>query len=168
MRKYVIACALVCILFGVPSTAPAGFFNPQGQFVGAVSPRITALLAQFPNGGPGLRAAIARAVEEDPSLADDVVFAARTANASQKLAMGQGLGDVASFFRKIASDFARLAEARIERAMTFADGGTRVGFVSSTTPTAIGQGGIPGFYNTGVTTGGCSGPTISPSRPPGC
>ena len=115
-----------------------------------------------------MRAAIARAVEMDPSLADDVVFAARTAEASQKLAMGEGLGDAASFFAKIGLDFGRLAEARIRTAMICADAGTRVGFVAATTPTAIGQGGIPGFNNAGVTAGGCSGLTISQSRPPSC
>jgi hypothetical protein len=165
MRKYVLAaCALVCILLGAPSSAPAGFFNGQGQFVGTVSPQIRALLAQFPAGGPGLRAAIARAVEIDPSLADDVVFAARGANASQKLAMGEGLGDAASFFARSGSDFARLAEARIRTALSFADAGTRVGFISATTPTAIEQAGIPGFNNAGTTIGGC----ISPSSPTGC
>jgi hypothetical protein len=180
MRKCVLAaCALVCILrpataaevtegLAAPSTAPAGICNAQGQFVDTVNPQITALLAQFPAGGPDLRAAIARAVEMDPSLADDVVFAARTAEASQKLAVGEGLGDAASFFAKIGLDFGRLAEARIRTAMICADARTRVGFVAATTPTAIGQGGIPGFNNAGVTTGGCLGLTISPSRPPSC
>src|SRR5713226_626398 len=47
MRKYLLAgCAATWIL-GVSSPAPAGSFDAQGQFVGAVSPQITALLRVF-------------------------------------------------------------------------------------------------------------------------
>jgi hypothetical protein len=170
MRNYVLAgFALVCILLGVPSTAPAGFFNPQGQFVGTVSPQITALLAQFPAGGPGLRAAIAQAVEINPSLSADAVFAAQSANASQKEAIGSGLADAASFFGKSGSASALAAQQQIQAALTYADAGTQAGVnvsnMQAQASTSSYQG-IPGFNTAGTTTGGCA-VTISPSRP-GC
>jgi hypothetical protein len=167
MRKYLLAACAVACIFGAPALAPAGSFNAQGQFVGTVSPQIRALLAQFPAGGPGLRAAIARAVEADPSLADDAVFAARNANPSQKEAIGAGLADAANYYAKCGSDWCRGAEGRIRTAMLFADGGTRVGFLLAEAPTLVQ--GIPGFNNAGASTNGCvTGQTVSQSKPPGC
>jgi hypothetical protein len=164
MRRFLlVACAAACIV-GAPTLALAGLFNPQGQFVGKVNPQIRALLALFPAGGPGLRAAIARAVEADPALADDVVFAARTANAAQKQAMGAGLADAVLFFGRIGSDTGRGAEVRIRWAMTFADAGTVVGFLSEDMPN-IAQG-ILGAGNAGAQTGGCV--TIVSQSRPGC
>src|ERR1700686_4496738 len=82
-------CAALC-LSGAPGLVTAGTFNAQGQFVATVSPQVTALLAQYPNGGPGLVAAIALLLEADPLLADDVVFAARNGTPAQKRAIGAG------------------------------------------------------------------------------
>ena len=172
MRKYLLAaCAIACLL-GAASTAPAGSFNPQGQFVGAISPAVTTLLARFPNGGPGLRAAIARLLEANPTLADDVVAAARGANPAQKQAMGEGIADATLYFAKCGSDFCKGNEAGIRSATNFADEGTRIGIVIGDAPT-IAQG-IPGFNNAGALSNGCvsnnvisnSGP--SAQVPPGC
>jgi hypothetical protein len=172
MRKYLLtACALACLV-GVTAPAPAGSFNAQGQFVGAINPVVIALLAQFPNGGPGLRAAIARLLEATPSLADDVVQAARRAKPAQKEAMGAGLADATLYFAKCGSDMCRGYEGQIRWAVRFADDGTRVGFVLGEAPTLVG--GIPGFNNAGALSNGCvtnsvvsqSGP--SPVPPPGC
>jgi len=136
-----------------------------------VDPRIAALLAQFPQGGPALRAAIARAVEADPSLADVAVAMARNANPEQKQAIGAGLADAADYYAKIGLDWARLHEARIRTAMICADAGTRLGFEIGSVST-LAQG-IPGFNNAGVTTNGCiNRRPISPAGPngpiPGC
>ena len=174
MRKYLLAACAIACLVGITSTAPAGSFNPQGQFVGAISPAVTALLAQFPNGGPGLRAAIARLLEANPALADDVVAAARKANPAQKQAMGEGLADATLYFAKCGSDACRGFEAQIRWAERFADEGTRIGIVLGDVPT-LAQG-IPGFNNSGVLSNGCvttNNNVISPSgpsglRPPGC
>ena len=161
MRTYVLmGCAVACLL-GLPSPAPAGSFNTLGLFVGSVSLQISALLSQFPAGGPGLRAAIASVVEGNPSLADDAVFAARGANPRQKEAIGAGLADAANFFAKIASNAARDAARRIATALTSADPGTQTGSLSSSVLTLVG--GISGVGNAGVATSNC----ISPSRP-GC
>jgi hypothetical protein len=161
MRTYVlIGCAVACLL-GLPSPAPAGSFNTLGLFVGTVSLQIAALLSQFPAGGPGLRGAIARMVEADPSLADDAAFAARGANPSQKEAIGAGLADAANFFARIASGAARDAGRRIATALSSADPGTQAGSLLSSVLTQVG--GIPGVGNAGAATSNC----ISPSRP-GC
>jgi hypothetical protein len=151
MRKYLLAACLACLI-GAPTLAPAGSFNDQGQFGGTVSPAVTALLTQIP-AGPALRAAIARLLETDPGLADDVVFAARQANRAQKEAMGAGVADAANYFAKCGSDACRDTEGRIRTAMLFADDGTRVGFVLSSAQTLAA--GIPGFSNAGAHSDGC-------------
>jgi hypothetical protein len=164
MRRYLLAaCALACLV-AAPTLAPAGVFDARGQFVGPASASIKALLGQFPSGGPGLRAAIARALEVDPSLADDVVFLARKANPAQKQAMGQGLADAASYFAKCGVDWCRAAEARIRTVLPYADDGTRLGFYLGDTPAFAG---IPGVGNAGATTSGCASSVISPSKPGG-
>jgi len=65
MKKFILLLLLTAAS-GAYDAPRAGSFGAQGQFVGTVSPVITALLAQFPAGGPGLRAAIALAIEGNP------------------------------------------------------------------------------------------------------
>ena len=174
MRKYLLAACAVACLAGVPAPAPAGSFDAQGQFVGAINPAVLAILAQYPTGGPGLRAAIARLLEANPGLADDVVFAARKANPAQKEAIGAGLADATLYFFKCGADSCRRSELQIRWAVRFADDGTRVGFLLGEAPT-LAQG-IPGFNNAGATSNGCtgggggpiSGSTPKPLVPPGC
>jgi hypothetical protein len=166
MRKWLLAaCALACVM-GAEAPAVAQLINDT-PYAGTVSPQVSALLAQFPSGGPALRAAIAQLVETTPSLADEVVLLARNANPAQKEAIGAGLADAANYYAKCGSDFCRGAESRIRIAMNFADAGTRVGFILGEAPT-LAQG-IPGFNNAGATTNGClrgTGPqVISPSSP---
>ena len=156
------ACAAMC-LFGAPTLGLA-----QSVCLSTASPQIAALLGQFPGGGPALRAAVARAVEANPFLADEFVFLATKAKPAQKEAIGMGLADAASYFAKCGLDSCRGAESRIRTAMICADPGTRTGFVLGSAPT-LAQG-IPGFNNAGVTTNGCVGSNgssnvISPSGP---
>jgi hypothetical protein len=153
MRRWfvVLACATAWML-GAPAMVTA---QPSPA---AIS--ISALLAQFPGGGPGLRAAIASAVEADASLADAVVAAALKANSEQKRAIGAGLADAADYFKNIGLDWARYPEATIRKAMLGADEETRIGFELASAPT-FGQG-IPGFDNAGARSYGCR---ISPSGP---
>jgi hypothetical protein len=110
----------------------AGSFTGTGQFVGLVSPQITALLSQYPGGGPDLRAAIARAVEANPTLADDTVFA--PASATQQDAKGAGLADAVKFFANCGLATCRTAESQIRTAISFGDSGTRAGFVVAANP----------------------------------
>jgi hypothetical protein len=166
MRRYLLILCVLCLV-GAPSFARAGSFDAQGQFVGTVSPVITALLAQFPAGGPGLRAAIARTVLIDPSLAADAVFAAQSGNAAQKEAIGSGLADAASFLSKTGSASAQAALQEIQAALTYADAGTQAGVNASNAQAAQGSTstqGIPGFNNTTTTIGGC----VSQSTASGC
>jgi hypothetical protein len=165
MRRHLLAaCASACLLVA-PTFAPAQPVVGQpavGQCIGAVSPRVAGLLAQFPAGGPALRAAVARAVEADPSLADEIVFLATKGNPAQKEAIGMGLADAANYFAKCGLDWCRGSEARIRTAMNCADAGTRVGFILGSAPT-LAQG-IPGFNNAGATTNDCR-RVMSPSGP---
>jgi hypothetical protein len=167
MRKSVLAAYALAVLLGAPTLAWAQA-HPQAEYecLRIVDPRISALLAQFPTGGPGLRAEIARAVEMDPILADVVVSLARNARPEQKQAIGAGLADAANYFAKIGLDWAKRSEARIRTAMVCADIGTRIGFQLAEAPT-LAQG-IPGFNNAGATTNACvNGRPISPSGPSG-
>jgi hypothetical protein len=173
MRKYLLAACAIACLAGVPAPVSAGSFNGAGQFVGAVNPAVIAVMAQFPNGGPGLRAAIARMLEVNPALADDVVEAALKGNPAQKEAMGEGMADATLYFAKCGTDSCRGSEGIIRWAMRFADEGTRIGIILGEAPT-FAQG-IPGFNNAGATTSGCvtsgNNNVVSqnaPKPPPGC
>jgi hypothetical protein len=169
MRKYfVMTCAAVCLLaFGASGFAATTVRSSKSNSSDKQASSISALLAQFPNGGPGLRAAIARAVEADPSLADAVVAAALKAKPEQKRAMGAGLADAADYFAKIGLDWARGAETSIRNAMLRADQDTRIGFELGSAPTLVQ--GIPGFSNAGARTHGCRVSPSGPFRPvPGC
>ena len=173
MRRWLLAagsaaCAVACMC-GIPAPVAAQpRLEPLNQqCVSIIDPRIIALLARYPAGGPALRAAIAAAVEANPSLADVIVAAARKANPAQKQAIGAGLADAANYFAKIGVDWARGAEGRIRTAMVCADEGTRVGFQIGSTPTVAE--GIPGFNNAGANTNGCvTGKKVSPSKPFDC
>jgi hypothetical protein len=88
MQNLLAALAIVCA-YGALAPASAGL---------TVSSQVTGLLSQFPAGGDGLREAVAQLLETDPSLVDEVVFAARNASPSQKEAIGQGLAGAASYF----------------------------------------------------------------------
>ena len=182
MRIWLLAACAVAYVCGSPAQISAQTANQRvdcrdsaaiargecrDQCVSIVDPRIMALLARYPAGGPALRAAIAAAVEANPSLADVIVAAARKANPAQKQAIGAGLADAANYFAKIGVDWARGAEGRIRTAMMCADDGTRVGFQIGSTPTVAE--GIPGFNNAGANTNGCvTGKKISPSKPFDC
>lgn len=160
MRKYLLAaCAVTCI-FGVSPPAPAESVDAQVRTVGTMSPKITALLTEFPAGGPWLRAAIARAVEADPSLADDAISVAGIANALQAQAIRLGLADAANFF--VNSGSASAGEAARGILAALGTGNPDAGASLLQAPMQ----GVPGFSKAGAaatTTTGC----ISPSRP-GC
>jgi hypothetical protein len=166
LRKRLSVVLVVLLACGATVPAHAGSFTKDGQFVGTVSPRVSALLSQFPAGGPGLRAAVASLVEADSSLADDATFIATKGTTAQKEAIGGGLADAASFFAKCGVS-CKDAEQKVRSAISFADSGTRVGYVMAATPTM--SQGIPGFGNTGATTSGGLNPNcnsvMSQSRP---
>jgi hypothetical protein len=159
-RCILMACAAACI-FGVSTAALAQSRDDSRQAVVLANPEITAMLASFPAGGPGLRAAIARAVEDDARLINDVIIAANAANSHQWQAIRLGLVDAANFFATIGSNSAREAERRIQAAL-----GSLNADIGSVAGTSLGpevMQGVPGFSNSVGATSGC----ISRSRP-GC
>jgi hypothetical protein len=158
MRKYLLAaCAVTCILGALPP-ASAESFDAQDRSVGTANPKIAALLTEFPAGGPWLRAAIARAVEADPSLTADAIFVANSANTYQRQAIRLGLADAANSFANIGSAGLN-AERQIRTALGPGDPDARAGV--GLLP-ELAQG-VPGFSKAGAATTGC----VSPSRP-GC
>ena len=158
MRKCLLAVLAVAWLLGGATMLPA---PATAQTTVPINPQIAALLAQYPLGGPALRAAIARAVEADPSLAAAAVAAAAYGTPEQKAAIGAGLGDAVEYFMKIGADWARASEATIRTALVAADPITLAAYVSVVS--TQGQP-IPGTNNNaGNTTNGC----ISPSVPNG-
>jgi hypothetical protein len=87
MQSRLLAALAVVWVCGASAPAVAGL---------TVSPQVTDLLSQFPAGGADLRIAVVQLVEADPSLSDEVAYAARTATPSQKAAIDGGLADAAS------------------------------------------------------------------------
>jgi hypothetical protein len=151
LRKQLSAVVAIALAFGAPLSAPAQSPGKCTRFSGTVSAKVSALLSQFPQGGPDLQATVARLVEAEPSLAAEVVSLSDNAIAAQKEAIGGGLADAASFFAKCGAQ-CKSAEQQVRCAIAFADSGTRVGYVMAATPTM--SQGIPGFGNTGATTSG--------------
>ena len=148
-----------------PRLAGAGEFNSQGQFIGPVDDRVTMLLAQFPEGGPGLRAAIALLLESDPDLVDDVVFASNNGTATQKQATGLGIADAARYFATCVTALCQIAEARLRQALIFADDDARTAFVDGTNAnTALDIRPTPPVYIPGIGATTC----VSPAAPNGC
>lgn len=94
MRRMLMAGLIVLFAFGTPAVADAQSTNPPGLA------QVQAILASYPNGGPGLQQAIAAAVEANPSLAAAVAFAAQSATVLQQQAMGLGLAEAAADLRQ--------------------------------------------------------------------
>jgi hypothetical protein len=158
---------IVCLATGLlaPRLSGAGEFSPQGQFVGRVDDRVTALLAQFPNGGPGLRAAIAFLLSSEPDLADDVIFAANNGSPGQKEAIGLGVADAAHYFARCISALCQIAEARLRQALIFADEPTRTAFTDGTNTNVTDIRTTPPIYIPGI---GSSTNCMSQASPSGC
>ena len=76
------------------------------------------VVSGFPSGGPGLRARVARAVEQDPAASQEFVAAASNANPEQIQAIGGGLADAIQFFSRAR---AYAAANTVQRALTVAD-----------------------------------------------
>jgi len=171
MRRLFLISWIIFVGVATPITASSQTISAAAQA------KVAAILAQFPDGGPGLSDAIAAAVEANPSLAPAVVAAAVTATPAQQQAIGAGMAIAAAFFANAATglcqqnlpngppcpdvDAARVAEQQILAAMgsaptlaqtAFAAGG---GFTTLTT--------LLGGGTTNLSTNSC----ISPSGPGG-
>src|SRR5215469_18102174 len=164
MQKHFFAAVAVGLVIAISGPAWPPVPNAAAQTAGPINPQVAALLAQYPQGGPALRAAVARLVEADPSLAAAVVAAAAHATPEQQSAIGAGLGDASAYFAKLSPSTAGYAADLITQAMTAADPTTLAGYISVIQPTQAQV--IPGSNNNvDNTTSRC----ISPStRGPGC
>jgi hypothetical protein len=128
--KVIMAVGSILGCAAVP--ALAGSLSSTGQFVGSVNPQIASLFSQNPSGGAGLRTGVALAVQANPGLADDTVHAALGAGPGQKEAAGSGLGDAVLFLAQCGT--CGQGESQVRTAVSFADPGTRVGFVQTSMP----------------------------------
>jgi hypothetical protein len=96
------------------------------------------LVAEFPGGGPQLRALIAKLVEVEPTIAADVVRLARAASPAQQDSIGAGLADASRNFARLGGlDWARDSDAQIRRAMGAADDRTWAAWAGAEPPTPI-------------------------------
>src|SRR5579862_2962297 len=93
MKKIFLAGCVMLLMVGAPLIAAAQTAaQTTTQTVCPVTPeKIKAIVAQYPDGGAGLSAAIAKAVEADPCAASAVVTAALGATPAQQQALGAGL-----------------------------------------------------------------------------
>jgi hypothetical protein len=155
-RRYLLMACVLLGMLGLPILGSAQTTTPTPQQTQAVA----AILAQFPAGGPGLRAAIARAVEANPSLAYAVVAAAATANPDQQKAMGEGMADARDFYAKLGSPFAVAAQQLIQSAILSAPPAMLIAFNIAVQQSSLALA-IPGTGGPSVTTNTC----VSPSRP---
>jgi len=159
MRRQFLTISMVTCILGASPAALAQ--SVQERAAAIVSPKISAILREFPTGGPELRAAIASAIEDDPSLTNDAIFVANTANTSQSQAIRSGLADAADFFATISSNAALDAERRIRAALEL--GNLNAGAQTYMLLIPETAQGFPGFGNADRIPAGC----VSPSRP-GC
>jgi hypothetical protein len=155
MRGYLLAIWVLFGIFGTATVASAAAVSPQAHA------QAEAILAQYPDGGPGLRAAIAAAVEADPSFAAAVIDAAATANPLQQQAIGAGLADAVNFFAAIGNDWARAAQATILAALSNAAPVVAAAFTAAVGPT-VAQSGLSPPSGLSMSTNRC----VSRSRPP--
>ena len=164
MRKLGLAAIVFSGFLLVAVGAEAGSYNSSGTYVGTPSAQISALFSQYPNGGAALRAAIAQAVEADPTLADDVVFLASSASASQQNAAGAGLGDALNYYQTLNTPNGIKAAADIQAVVPLGTVTTSAAFAAATGGGGGGGGnGVPGYQNTGAAPGMSN--CVSPSRP---
>ena len=95
MQRLILAsCASVLIALSASAGVAKPLQNPSpGRGVGeqAIDPRVAALFAQYPHGGPDLTNALTALLAQDPGLARDVVAAARRGSLDQKVSAGTAL-----------------------------------------------------------------------------
>jgi hypothetical protein len=154
-RRTALSASLVVLTIALSS--PAQSIDALQQAM--INPKVLDLLDAFPAGGPPLQEAIARTVENDSSLVNDVALAASSANSFQWQAIRSGLVEAANFFATMNSVTSQSAARQIELAL-----GTELSSSPSTTSVAQGVSPLPNVAGIGS---GQSGPCVSPSRP-GC
>lgn len=166
MRKFLVVAAAVAITVATafsavgqsPNAQPPQAFERQRLCLARARPQVLALMAQYPEGGAGLRNAVARAVQVDPEVAQDWAAASREANPSQRRAIGAGLADALDYFRRANSSAARDAQRKIERALRC---GAPETIAAANAQLLSAFQGVPGFNADTTAADGI----VSPSRP---
>ena len=150
MRKFLFAGLLILFAFAVPAVGHAQTVSPEAQA------KVAAILAQYPQGGPGLQAAITAAVEADPSLSAAVVAASSTATVVQQQAMGVGLSQAASALAASGTPAGQAGAQEIQQALAGAPATMLVAFAGND-PTAGSSpgGGIGGGSNNSTPSSTC-------------
>ena len=149
MRKFLFAGLLILFAFAVPAVGHAQTVSPEAQA------KVAAILAQYPQGGPGLQAAITAAVEADPSLSAAVVAAAGTATVVQQQAMGVGLSQAASALAASGTPAGQAGAQEIQQALAGAPAPMLVASVSDPTAGSSPGGGIGGGSNNSTPSSTC-------------
>lgn len=154
MRRILMAGLIVLFALGTPAVADAQSPNMPGLA------QVQAIVASYPDGGPGLQQAIAAAVEANPSWAAAVAFMAQSANLLQQQAMGLGLAEAAAVFENSGTPQGIAAAQQIQQAAASGPPALQAAFslASSTTASPI-TGSSTGSSN--LVTSRC----ISPSGP---
>jgi hypothetical protein len=150
MRNLLIAaCGVLCLTLpaAAETTSPTPAASPTAVCAALTLNRMAPIVAQYPNGGAALANAVAKAVEEDPTMARDAAAITNKVTQDQKLAIAAGLAQAAAFFKK--NNKTSGLEA-IQQALPCADGLTRSAFnaaSSSLFADQNGQGGDGGQGN---------------------
>lgn len=164
MRKFLVAACLFLSAAAVVSAAPA-----FAAVDAAGLAQVQAIVAQYPNGGDALAAAIAAAVEANSALADDVVAAAQNATPDQQSAIGTGLANAANYFANLNTPAGNAAHDAIVASAANGPALLVASLDAAIEPTA---GGGPGGTFAGLTTNFNNNTTqnscVSPSRPGPC
>jgi hypothetical protein len=163
MRKFLVAA---CLFLGAAAVMPAPTAFAAVDAAGLA--QIQGMLAQYPNGGDALAAAIAAAIEANANLADDVVAASQNATPDQQTAMGTGLANAANYFANLNTPAGNVAHDEIVAAAANGSALLIASLDAAIAPTA---GGGPGGTFVGLTQNlntqtqhSC----VSPSRPGSC
>lgn len=167
MRKLILAA---CLGLGVIAMSPASFAQ-QGapQITQAMRDQVSALLAQYPDGGAPLAAAITAAVEANPALAYAIASAAFSATPAQQTAMGTGLADAANYFANLNTGNGTNDANEIVAAIATGPAVMIAAADAEISPTAGGGGGgTAGGLATNNTSGSGQSSCVSPSRPGPC
>ena len=154
MRRMLMAGLMVLFAFGAPAVADAQPANPPGLA------QVQAIVASYPNGGPGLQQAIAAAIEANPDWAAAVVLVAQTANVAQQQSLGLGLAEAVAVLQQSGTQAGMAAAEQIKQADASAPPALLAAFTiaNSTTAPPLANG-LTG--SSGLVTNNC----ISPSAP---
>lgn len=129
MRRILIAGLMVLFALGAPAVANAQTSNPPGLA------QVEAILASYPDGGPGLQQAIAAAIEANPNWAAAVAVAAQNASVAQQQSLGLGLSEAVATLERSGTADGLAAAQQIVQAVASAPPALQASFTVSSVTT---------------------------------